>query len=233
MPNQLSKNTQITKQQVASIMPAKLKGSVTQTIVDNLNNIQENTYVAETIRNNFISYTGVLNEGRFKIDDYLHAVKYVSFKLLGNSNQDAYIKTFPQRHAQLLAQGCTPKEISSYVVAYNKGKLVNLIMEQTLVPTWVLNADIHQKAINTLADIMISAKSDRTRVMAADSLLTHLAKPKEAGPLINIDMRENSGLNELKNSLAELASRQKKAIKNGVSPKDITEQRIIDVEEIN
>lgn len=233
MPDQVSIPNSITVQQIASVMPAKLKGSITQSIADNLNNIQDNAYVAETIRNNFISYTGVLNEGRFKVEDYLNAVKYVSFKLLGNSNQDAYIKTFPQRHAQLLSQGCTPKEISSYVVAYNKGKLVNLIMEQTLVPTWVLNADIHQKAINTLADIMISAKSDKTRAMAADSLLTHLTKPKEAGPLINIDMRENSGLNELKNSLAELASMQKEAIKNGMSPKEITEQRIIDVEEIN
>lgn len=225
----------ITKQQIEKVMPPKLKGSITDSIVDALNNLQETTYVADSIRNNFISYTGVLNEGRFKVEDYLNAVKYVSFKLLGNTNQDAYIKTFPQRYAQLIAQGATPKEISCYVTAFNKGKLVNLIMEQTLVPTWVLNADIHQKAINTLAEIMMTGKSERTKVMAADSLLNHLAKPKEAGPLINIDMRENSGLNELKNSLADLANMQKQAImKKTLTPKDVTEQRIMqNVEDLN
>lgn len=234
MAQNLTNTNALTLVEVARALPPRLKSSATQELVDKLNNIKDNNIIAETIRNNFISYTGVLSEGKFKTEDYLNAVMYVSYKLMGHTNKDAYFKTFPKRYASLIAAGCTEKEISSYVTAYNKGKLVNLILEQTLVPTWVLNQDIYQRAINTQAELMISAKSEKVRAMAADSILNHLAKPKEAGPLINIDMRENSGLNELKDALVDLAKTQQEAIRNGLSPKAIAEQRIIkDVEVID
>lgn len=234
MAQNLTNTNTLSLAEVTRALPPRLKASATQDLVDKLNNIKDNNIIAETIRNNFISYTGVLSEGKFKTEDYLNAVMYVSYKLMGHTNKDAYFKTFPKRYASLLAAGCTEKEISSYVTAYNKGKLVNLILEQTLVPTWVLNQDIYQKAINTQAELMMCAKSEKVRAMAADSILNHLAKPKEAGPLINIDMRENSGLNELKDALIDLAKTQQKAIKDGVSPKTIAEQRIIkDVESID
>lgn len=234
MAQNLTNTNALTLVEVARALPPRLKSSATQELVDKLNNIKDNNIIAETIRNNFISYTGVLSEGKFKTEDYLNAVMYVSYKLMGHTNKDAYFKTFPKRYASLIAAGCTEKEISSYVTAYNKGKLVNLILEQTLVPTWVLNQDIYQRAINTQAELMISAKSEKVRAMAADSILNHLAKPKEAGPLINIDMRENSGLNELKDALVDLAKTQQEAIRNGLSPKAIAEQRIMkDVEVID
>jgi glutamine synthetase type III len=119
------------------------------------------------------------------------------------------------------------------VSAYNKGKLVNLILEQTLVPTWVLNADIYQKAINTQADLMMNSASDKVRCDAANSLLTHLKKPEAAGPLINLDLRETSGMNELKDMLRQVASRQQAAIESGVSTADIAAQPIIEGEAIN
>lgn len=224
----------ITVDQLRRALPPKLKSSASQSIADELNNLQDNPVVAEQIRNNFISYTGVLSEGKFKTEDYVNAVKYISYKLMGATNKDAYFKTFPNRYTSLVAGGCSEKEISSYISAYNKGKLVNLIREQTLVPTWVLNQDVYQKAINTQAELMMSAKSERVRAMAADSILNHLAKPDAAGPLINIDMRENSGLNELKDALVDMANMQQSAIKSGVSPKVIAEQRIMkDVEDLN
>ena len=220
----------LTVQQVEQALPPNLKNVVTQAYVDQINNIVSDPLVAEQVRNNFISYTSVLRDGKFKTDDYLHAVTYVSFKLMGMSNQDAYFKTFPQRHANLVAKGTSSKDISTYVSAYNRGKLVNLILEQSLVPTWVLNADVYQKAINTQADLMVNAQSELVRTQAANSILTHLAKPKETGPLINLDLRENSGLNELKGLLQQVAERQVQAIQAGVSPKDIAEQKLIEGE---
>ena len=62
--------------------------------------------------------------------------------------------------------------------------------------------------------------------MAADSILTHLEKPKEAGALINIDMRETNGIDELKEALVGLAKKQQELIREGVSPKTIAEQRM-------
>ena len=223
----------LTVQQVAQALPPNLKTAATQQFVDQINNIVSDPIVAEQVRDNFISYTKVLQEGKFKTEDYLHAVTYVSFKLMGMSNQDAYCRTFPQRHAALVARGTPAKDIAAYVSAYHRGKLVNLILEQSLVPSWVLNQDAYQKAINTQVDLMTNAQSELVRTQAANSILTHLAKPKEAGPLVNIDMRENSGMNELKNMLVDLATKQRELISNGVPTKAIAEQPIIEGEVVH
>lgn len=215
---------------VAKSLPANLKACATQQFVDQINNIVTDPIVAEQVRDNFISYTKVLQEGKFKTEDYLHAVTYVSYKLMGYSNQDAYFRTFPQRHQALVAKGTSAKDIAAYVSAYNKGKLVNLILEQTLVPSWVLNQDAYQKAINTQVELMQNAMSEMVRTQAANSLLTHLSKPKEVGPLINFDMRENSGMNELRDLLGKVAAKQQDAIRNGISTKDIANQTIIEGE---
>lgn len=215
---------------VAKSLPANLKSAATQQFVDQINNIVTDPIIAEQVRDNFISYTKVLQEGKFKTEDYLHAVTYVSYKLMGYSNQDAYFRTFPQRHQALVAKGTSAKDIAAYVSAYNKGKLVNLILEQTLVPSWVLNQDAYQKAINTQVELMQGAQSEMVRTQAANSLLTHLTKPKEVGPLINFDMRENSGMNELRDLLGKVAAKQQDAIRNGISTKDIANQTIIEGE---
>ena len=223
----------LTVSQVQKALPPNLKTNATQALVDMINNISTDPVFAEQDRENFISYTSVLRDGKYKTEDYVNAVTYVSFKLMGHSNQDAYFKTFPQRHANLVAKGTSSKDIAAYVSAYNKGKLVNAIMEQTLVPSWVLNQHLYQDALNVQADLMLNSGSDKVRCDAANSILTHLAKPKEAGPLINIDLRESSGMNALKDTLAQLAKQQQELIGAGVSTKDVAAQRIIDAEVIN
>jgi hypothetical protein len=212
---------------VQKALPANLKTAATQSLVDLVNNITSDPLIAEQIRNNFISYTAVLQEGKFKTEDYLHAVCYVSHKLMGMSNQDAYFKTFPQRHANLVAKGTSSKDIAAYVSAYHRGKLVNMILEQSLVPTWVLNQDLHQKALNVQADLMMNAVSEKVRTDAANSLLTHLAKPKEASALMAITINENSGMNELKATLAAMAEQQRDMIRSGISTKQVAGQGLI------
>lgn len=219
---------------VQKAVPANLKNGITQQLVDNINNISNDPLTAQTIRENFISYTSVLKDGKFSTEQYMNAVAFVSYKLMGHTNQEAYFKTFPQRYQDMVSAGKTQKEISSFVSIYAKGKLVNLIMEQSLVPTWVLNADIFQKAINTQAEIMNDVGvNPRDRVAAANSILTHLAKPKEAGPLLNIDMREQSGVNELRDLLGKLATKQVEAIQNGASVQEIAGSRLFEHEADN
>lgn len=224
-------NYQLTVKQVSEVMPPHLQRSISQDLVDQLNNLAYDPIVADAIRDNFLSYTKVLQEGRFKTEDYLNAVKFVSFKLMGHSNQEAYYKTFPQRHANLLARNATKQEISAYVSMYAKGKLVNLILEQSLVPSWVLNQDIYQKAINVQAEIMTDdSASFMARTTAANSLLNHLSKPEMKGPVINLDMRETSGIAELKESFRNLAQQQKALIESGATAKQIAAQKIIEVD---
>lgn len=204
-----------------------MKSGVTQSLVDNLNGIAQDPIMAENIRDNFVSYSSILKEGKFKIEEYLNAVAYVSYKIMGNTNEEAYAKTFPQRYARLIANGTTKKDIASYVHAYNKGKLVNLILEATLVPTWVLNQDIHQKAINRLADLMQNAASEKVQAESAAALLTHLGKPKEGSFQINIGETENAGMREMRELMREVAMNQREAIQQGrMKTIDVAAQRI-------
>lgn len=220
----------LTVDQVSKALPANLKGAATQSFVDQINNIVSDPLIAEQVRNNFISYTGVLKDGKYKTEDYLHAVTYVSFKLMGMSNGDAWAKTFPQKHANLVARGIPAKDIGAHVHSFSKGKLVNAVLEQTLVPSWVLNQHLYQEALNTQADLMHNAASEMVRTTAANSILNALQKPKEAGPLVNIDMRETSGMNEMKEMLAKMAQQQVSLMASGVSVKDIAAQSFVDVE---
>lgn len=220
----------ISKELVIKAVPPNLKNAVSDDLVDRLNAITSDQILAEEVRKNFISYTSVLREGKFKLEDYLNAVTYVSHRLNGDTQHDAYFKTFPSRYQNLMALGKTPKEISNYVAMFNKGKLVQKIQEQTLTPAWVLNQDMFQAALNTNFQIMMDVDvSPKVRVEAANSLITHLQKPKEVTPAVNIDLRESSGLSELKKALGQLATQQQQLIEQGGSTRDVAAQRIIDV----
>lgn len=198
-----------------SALPATLKSCVSQEMVDTLNGISQDPLVAQIIRDNVIGYSSVMKEGKFKADDYVSAVAYVGFKLMGDTNQDAYAKTFPKRYAALIGAGRSSKDISAYVAAYHKGKLVNLIMEQSMVPSWVINQDLYQKAINVQAELMISATSEKVRTEAANSLLTHLKKPEAVKGQLSIDITESTGMREMKDLLTQLAQGQQAAIQAG------------------
>ncbi|RUX60202.1 hypothetical protein EN989_11065 [Mesorhizobium sp. M7A.F.Ca.CA.002.12.1.1] len=206
----------LTQDDVKRALPHHLRASVTQGIVDTLNQISADPIVAENIRENFIGYSAILKEGKFKTEDYINAVAYVSYKLMGHSNEDAYARTFPTRYSLLLSKGASKKDISAYVSAFHRGKLVNLVMEQSLVPTWVLNQDLAQKAINQLATLMVSANSEKVQADAAIGLLNHLKKPEPKGDFqINLHQAENSGMKEMRDMLGRLASQQRDLIEQG------------------
>lgn len=220
----------MTLEEVKAALPSNLKTAASQELVDKLNAVVHDPEVAENIRSNFVGYIGILKDGKFKTEEYLNAVTYVSFKLMGYSNKDAYEKTFPDRMARHILAGTSQKDLSAYVSAYNKGKLVNLIYEQTMIPTWVLNQDIYQKAINTQAEIMTTSPSDIARTQAANSILTHLKKPEVKEVQLNINQSENSGMKELHGLLTELAQKQLEHINSGVPTAQIAAQPIIDGE---
>lgn len=218
----------LTIAEVSETLPAHLKGSVTQQLVDQLNQISQDPEHVRAIRDNFISYGRVLQEGKFKLEDYLNAVAYVSYKLMGYHNKEAYERTFPQRYLGLLSAGKSEKDISAYVSAYHKNKLVTMIMEQAIIPSWVLNQDAFQQAINTQMELMVNARSEKVRSDAANSLLTHLKKPETKQVEMKFDVQDNSGLEEMKASLAKMAEMQQALIKGGMSTHEVAQQSIID-----
>lgn len=220
----------LTKELLEQALPSTLKSAATQSLADKINNAVTDPLVAEQIRENFVTYANVLKEGKFKTEDYLNAIKYVSFKMMGLTNQDAYLKAFPLRHQDFIAKGMTSKEISPYVSAYHKGKMVNLIMEQAVIPSWILNQDAYQKAINVQLEIMTTSSSDKVRSDAANSILTHLKRPETKEMNISLDVKDNSGIQELKEALGKMAQGQLEAIKSGVSTQQIAALPIIEAE---
>lgn len=226
----------ITIDEVKKSLPTNLRSSVSQDLVDKLNNIDKDPTVVELVKESFVSYNSVLREGKFSITDYLNAVTYISFRLMNFNNQESYVRTFPDRYAAMKAAGKSEKDISSFVYAYNKNKLVNLVYEQSIIPTWILNQDAYQKAINKQVQLMNSATSELVQTQAANSILTHLARPKEAANFqLNINTEDTSGMKELRATLEELSRQQISMVQSGIGTKEIAESGLTieaDYEEI-
>ena len=224
---------QLTIDQFKQALPDKVKKSVSQELIDQVNATLSDPEVFEAYRDNLLSYTRVMADGRFKVSEYINAVRYVSHKLMGCTNIEAYTKTFPDKYQRFMAQGVVAKDIASYVTAYNKSKLVNLIFEQTLIPSYVLNQDLYQKALNVQAELMVSARSEKVRADAANSLLTHLKMPEKQKVELEIGIKEDSSIGALRLATLELARQQRLAMEAGqMSAQDVAHSKlqIVDVE---
>lgn len=223
----------LTIEQFKQALPDKVKKSVNQELIDQINKTLSDPEMYESYRDNLVSYTSVMTDGKFKISSYVDAVKYVSHKLMGCTNIDAYIKTFPDKYQNFVNQGVAAKDIASYVTAYNKNKLVNLIFEQTLIPSYVLNQDLYQKALNVQAELMVTSKSDKVRCDAANSLLTHLKMPETQKVELEIGVREDSSIAALRQTTLELARQQRLMMESGaMNAQEVAHSRleVVDVE---
>ena len=120
--------------------------------------------------------------------------------------------------------------MTAYSNQYKSSKLVTAIYEQTLVPSYILNAPLHQKALNELSKIMVSSRSDIARVNAANSILQHTKAPEEAKLKIDIGVDNTDAIAELRKATEELSMAQLNSIKAGQAVKEIAESTIIDAE---
>lgn len=218
----------LTIEQFKQALPDKVKKSINQELIDQINTTLADPEMYEAYRDNLVSYTKVMADGKFKVTSYIDAVRYVSHKLMGCTNIDAYTKTFPDKYARFIAQGVTAKDIASYVTAYNKSKLVNLIFEQTLIPSYVLNQDLYQRALNVQADLMITAKSEKVRCEAANSLLTQLKMPEVKKVELDIGVKEDSSIAALRATTLELARQQRLMVESGaMSAQDVAHGKLV------
>ncbi|AIK00094.1 hypothetical protein CEP83_08840 [Moraxella catarrhalis] len=197
-------------------LPSKYRKNVNDDLLEHINTILDHPELYDDYRNNFLTYISVIQDGKYKLDDYLNAIKYCTHKLMGESNMDSFVKTFPNRYQSMIAKGYTAKEMSAHVAMYNKNKLVNTILEQSMIPTWVLNQDLYQKAINVQADLMLNAMSEKVRSDAANSLLVHLKPPEVRKVELDVGIKQNDEIEALRNITAELAAQQRRMIEAGV-----------------
>lgn len=220
----------LTVDQLKHAVPDKLKRSINQDLLDQINDVLKDPDMYGIYRDNLLSYAHVMKDGRFKMGDFIYAVKYCSHKIMGATNLDAFVRTFPDKYQQWLKKGVASKDIASYITAYNKNKLVNLIMEQSLIPSWILNQDLYQKALNVQADLMMNANSEKVRSDAANSLLTHLRPPEVQKVELEIGVKEHTSLDALREATMELVATQKKMIASGMKTvQEVAEQKLVQV----
>lgn len=219
---------ELSKSEFIQALPKQYKGQVSDDLVSSVNGLLTDPILRENFKENIVGYSNILANGRYDLNRYVDAVKYVSCKLLGLSTVEAYAKTFPQRYQRLVDENSSDSQISSMAAAYNRTKLVNMIYEQTLVPTHVLNADVFQKAINVQAHLMMTAKSEKVRSDAANSLLSHLKRPEAQKIELDIGLKEDKSIDELRNSTMELVSMQRKMLESGMmNAKQVAHSKII------
>lgn len=217
-------------------LPKNLRNSVNPSLISYMATKFSEPDMLETYRENLIGYANVMRDGRFKVSSYVDAVKYVSHKVAGKTNQEAFSITFPEKIKNYAARGSSQSDISSYVSSYNKNKLVQLVYEQSMTPTWIFNQDIFQKAINHQAHLMVNAKSEKVQSDAANSLLTHLKPPEAKKMELEIGIKQDSSIEALKATMAQMAERQKEIIESGaMNAQEIAHQsiKVIDVGEID
>ena len=214
---------------VKKLVPKAQRTMITQDYLDRIEASVTDSDVAEQFKENFITYLNVLSKGKYKMDDYISAVKYVSYKLLGYSNIKAYAATFPDRYQRLKDEG--QQQIEAFVSMYARGKLVNQIFEQTMVPTYVLNAPLHQEALNELA-MMIKDPDVRgmTKVKACEAILQHTKQPEVIKGELTIGIEQSDTINDLREITENLADTYKEMLeKKGMRLKDVAEANIIDI----
>lgn len=225
----------LTIDQFQSVLPKGVKFKVEQKFIDDVNAAITDEEVREHFRENMITYTSVLTEGRYRLDQYVNAVKYVSFKMLGGSNLIAYQRAFPDKYNDWIKAGKSGNEIASYVSAYHKSKLVMGIFGQAAIPTHILNAGVFQQAINIQAEIMSDPDVNaRDRTAAANSLLTHLKAPEVKKIEMDVTTtQDESAILSLRNAVQDLAQQQQLSLTNGTaSAKELAHSSLIQQEKV-
>ena len=219
----------MTKEEISSALPAQFRGSLSTSLVANVNNIINTTELRDSFKEQFLWYGNILSDSRFSVEHYVNAVRYVSLKALGHTNISAWGITFPDRFKRLKSQGKTNPEIHNHVRGYNQSVLVTKMLAQAMVPLWLTNQVHLQDAINRQVYLMNNAKSETVQTNAANSLICNLQKPEVAEIEVShkiVNTGEESAIETYQRAAKELAQEQLKALNNGVALQTIAESKI-------
>lgn len=221
------KSERMTLGLLRGITPLAIRSNLTQEMVNMINTSIDDTEEKELVRENFITWIAVLGMGKFKVKSYVNAVKYVTNKLMGDTNRVSYAKTFPTRYTRLLDRGKSIEQIAGHVSMYNKSLIVTKIIERTLIPVWIYNSDILQEAINTQAELMRFAKSETVRMKAAANLIEHLKQPEAVKVDLSVGV-SNDTIEDLRMVTKGLAIEQRRIIQaGGMSARQVAEMEVI------
>lgn len=226
----------ITMKELEKAVSPKNRKYITEDMVETLNKIQDPDF-REHYKQNMVSMASILADGTYTTKDFTNAVKFVSYKLLEETDIDAYMMTFPDRYERLmnkwLAEGLTEEQIreqkiSSFVAAYKRNDLVAKVFERTLVPSRILNAPLFQEALNVQVQLMYSSRSDIVKQQAAKTVMEYTHTPEAVKIEMEIGMKEDDEIKALRDEMAKLAAMQLEKIENKVlTSKDVAHTKLL------
>lgn len=216
----------ITLDVLKDLAPKKTRSLITQDLVDKINGWNEDPKLLGAFADNVLTYINVLKTGKYRIEEYLNAVRFVSYKLIGHSDIDAYAITFPDRYQRLVDEGVSRNDIAPYVSIYRKTQLVVKVFEQTIIPTHVLNAPMHQEALNIAMDIAVNGRSEVARVNACNTILSNTKPPETAKIELDVSIDKGSVIDDYEEAMRAMVEQQKVLIEQGGDLKAITNASI-------
>lgn len=213
-------------EEVKKIYPKSVSMPVIQKITDVLNAgfMGEQDFIAEFIREQMIDCMGVLGENKaFNVTQYVNAVRFVSYKHLGESTVGAFAKTFPDKIKKLEAQGVPKEHIYAYASRFARSKLVVNIEAIQKIPIHIMFKGTQYEAINTLVGIMRGEPdnnnkipSHKVRMEASLGLIRELKDPAEVGNKgITVSIPEGSTLSNYLDTVNKLASTMVEQLQEG------------------
>jgi NAD-specific glutamate dehydrogenase len=203
--------------------------------------IMDEPEVGNLIKDNFLTYSNVLTTGKYPIEKYLNAIKFVSYKLMNMTNRDAYIHTYPDRYKKLKeryvdVEGLTEEEfekkVSSYVYSVAKSNLVVSILSQVQIPTKLLNMGLLQEAINTEASLMRNARSEIVREKAANTLIQYLGQEEDNRIQADVGYKKDDIIEQYELAMKNMVEEQLSQIRKGADVKQIANAPIVEAEVI-
>jgi len=220
----------ITRDELANLMPSKRKKMITQELVDVINEIDgSDSFHSGEFIDNFIHYGSVLANGRYTMKQYLSAVKFVTYLSAGDTVQNAYEKTFPEILARRLSEGKAESTMQSASVLYHRNKLVQNIITQSEIPLRLLFNKAKVDALNVLIDKSTDVSAGhRVNMESANMILTHLKDPNENKIVLQHEMSESSidMIQDLRRATTDLVQAEMKALESGITLKDIAEKKL-------
>jgi hypothetical protein len=231
------KMQKITREDIQKMLPSThMRKGLHSGTVKKVNELLANEDISDTFHEVWVNNANILNgtDNKNSLEQYINAVHFVSLKMTGHSTIAAYSIVFPERMDRHVALGRSEKTISAYVSTFNRSKLVIAIEAQAIIPLYIVNQHVAQKAINKQVQLMATA-SDTVAQKAADSLLNHLKVPEVVQMQMDVKVEQNvesiNIMDQLASTISQLAQQQQMMIECGQrTALDIAEDSIIEGE---
>lgn len=226
----------ISPETIKMLYPVKLSATVLDRYTNLMNECIDSIGegMEEFVKENIVGFLDIMKERNTNsIEEYLNAVKFITYKQAGDTNVKAYAKVFPDKIKRMAQEKIPQAYLGNYAGIYAKSKLVTKMQAMLMLPSHIMYQDVFHNAVKVQAEIMNDPDvSPKVRSDAANSLMTHLKQPEIKQMELQIGTKNEGAIAELTEALNALSGKQRELILEGkYTTKELREAEIIEVQE--